>query len=87
MTRYIGVDLHRNCFTVCVIAENGREYASVMGDAALMLHLTQRSLPPSACRRRWRSASRSSSLLTFCCSASLGTACGCGHARRKARWN
>jgi transposase len=28
MTRYIGVDLHRNCFTVCVIAENGREYAS-----------------------------------------------------------
>jgi transposase len=28
MARYIGVDLHRNCFTVCVIAENGREYLS-----------------------------------------------------------
>jgi len=28
MTRFIGVDLHRNCFTVCVIAENGREYTS-----------------------------------------------------------
>ncbi len=28
MTRFIGVDLHRNCFTACVIAENGREYTS-----------------------------------------------------------
>ena len=28
MARYIGVDLHRNQFTVCVIAENGREYFS-----------------------------------------------------------
>ena len=28
MARYIGVDLHRNQFTVCVIAENGREYLS-----------------------------------------------------------
>jgi len=28
MTRFIGVDLHRNCFTVCMIAENGREYES-----------------------------------------------------------
>jgi len=26
MARYFGVDLHRNQFTVCVIAENGREY-------------------------------------------------------------
>jgi hypothetical protein len=24
--RYIGVDLHRNCFTACVRLENGREY-------------------------------------------------------------
>jgi len=29
MARYIGVDLHRNQLTVCVIAENGREYLSV----------------------------------------------------------
>jgi transposase len=28
MARYVGVDLHRNQFTVCVIAENGREYLS-----------------------------------------------------------
>mgnify|MGYP000650021218 CR=1 FL=1 len=28
MARYVGVDLHRNQFTVCVIAENGREYHS-----------------------------------------------------------
>ena len=28
MTRYMGVDLHRNQLTVCVIAENGREYLS-----------------------------------------------------------
>ena len=28
MARYIGVDLHRNQFTVCLIAENGREYLS-----------------------------------------------------------
>ncbi len=28
MARYIGVDLHRNRFTVCVLAENGREYRS-----------------------------------------------------------
>jgi transposase len=28
MARYIGVDLHRNRFTVCVLAENGREYLS-----------------------------------------------------------
>ena len=28
MGRFIGVDLHRNCFTVCLIAENGREYQS-----------------------------------------------------------
>jgi len=28
MARSIGVDLHRNQFTVCVIAENGREYLS-----------------------------------------------------------
>jgi transposase len=28
MARYVGVDLHRNRFTVCVIAENGREYLS-----------------------------------------------------------
>lgn len=26
MARYIGVDLHRNQFTACTIAENGREY-------------------------------------------------------------
>jgi len=24
--RYIGIDLHRNCFTACVRLENGREY-------------------------------------------------------------
>lgn len=28
MSRFIGVDLHRNQFTVCLIAENGREYVS-----------------------------------------------------------
>jgi transposase len=26
MPRYLGIDLHRNCFTVCTIAENGRMY-------------------------------------------------------------
>lgn len=26
MSRYFGVDLHRNCFTVCTRQENGREY-------------------------------------------------------------
>ena len=26
MARYFGVDLHRNCFTVCMIGENGRNY-------------------------------------------------------------
>ena len=28
MSRYLGVDLHRNCFTVCVRLENGRQYVS-----------------------------------------------------------
>lgn len=28
MSRYIGVDLHRNCFTACVQLENGRQYVS-----------------------------------------------------------
>jgi len=28
MARYVGVDLHRNRFTVCVLAENGRQYLS-----------------------------------------------------------
>lgn len=28
MGRFFGVDLHRNCFTVCLIAESGREYHS-----------------------------------------------------------
>ena len=27
-TRHIGVDLHRNCFTVCMRLENGRNYLS-----------------------------------------------------------
>jgi len=26
MGRYLGVDLHRNCFSVCTLAENGRRY-------------------------------------------------------------
>lgn len=26
MGRYIGIDLHRNCFTSCLLAENGRSY-------------------------------------------------------------
>ncbi len=26
MARYLGIDLHRNNFTVCTIAENGRRY-------------------------------------------------------------
>ena len=26
MSRYLGVDLHRNCFTVCTITERGRSY-------------------------------------------------------------
>lgn len=26
MGRYIGIDLHRNCFTSCMLAENGRNY-------------------------------------------------------------
>lgn len=28
MNRYIGVDLHRNCFTACVRLESGRDYVS-----------------------------------------------------------
>ena len=28
MSRYLGVDLHRNCFTVCTRLENGRQYLS-----------------------------------------------------------
>lgn len=28
MNRYIGVDLHRNCFTACVRLEHGRDYVS-----------------------------------------------------------
>lgn len=28
MARYVGVDLHRNRFTVCILAENGRQYLS-----------------------------------------------------------
>jgi len=28
MSRYFGVDLHRNCFTVCLQLENGRQYVS-----------------------------------------------------------
>jgi transposase len=28
MSRYLGVDLHRNCFTACVQLENGRQYVS-----------------------------------------------------------
>lgn len=28
MSRYIGVDLHRNCFTTCVRLDNGRQYVS-----------------------------------------------------------
>ena len=28
MGRFVGVDLHRHCFAVCLIAENGREYIS-----------------------------------------------------------
>ena len=28
MKRYIGIDLHRNCFTACVRLENGRNYLS-----------------------------------------------------------
>ena len=28
MGRYIGIDLHRNRFTVCILAENGRNYLS-----------------------------------------------------------
>ncbi len=36
MARYIGIDLHRNCFTVCTIAENGRDYfKEVQMDALL----------------------------------------------------
>jgi len=26
MGRYIGIDLHRNCFTSCILAGNGRSY-------------------------------------------------------------
>jgi hypothetical protein len=26
--RYIGIDLHRNCFTACVRLENGKNYLS-----------------------------------------------------------
>ena len=26
MTRHIGIDLHRNCFTACTRSENGRYY-------------------------------------------------------------
>ena len=31
MSRYFGVDLHRNCFTVCTRLENGREYLKLHG--------------------------------------------------------
>jgi len=30
MSRYLGVDLHRNCFTVCTQLENGRQYMSTV---------------------------------------------------------
>ena len=30
MSRYLGVDLHRNCFTVCTQLENGRQYLATL---------------------------------------------------------
>jgi transposase len=30
MSRYLGVDLHRNCFTVCTQLENGRQYMTTV---------------------------------------------------------
>lgn len=35
MARYIGIDLHRNRFTVCMIAENGRKYSRTVEMAQL----------------------------------------------------
>jgi len=35
MARYLGVDLHRNNFTVCTIAENGRRYFREYGIQSL----------------------------------------------------
>lgn len=35
MARYIGIDLHRNRFTVCMIAENGRRYRKTVEMKAL----------------------------------------------------
>ena len=36
MARYLGVDLHRNNFTVCTIAENGRRYFREYGIHSLV---------------------------------------------------
>jgi transposase len=35
MSRYLGVDLHRNCFTVCTQLENGRQYLTTLKLEAL----------------------------------------------------
>lgn len=35
MSRYLGVDLHRNCFTVCTQLENGRQYLATLKLEAL----------------------------------------------------
>jgi transposase len=35
MSRYFGVDLHRNCFTVCTQLENGRQYLTTLKLEAL----------------------------------------------------
>lgn len=35
MSRYLGVDLHRNCFTVCTQLESGRQYVTTLRLSAL----------------------------------------------------
>ena len=35
MSRYLGVDLHRNCFTVCTQLESGRQYLATVKLEAL----------------------------------------------------
>jgi transposase len=35
MARYIGIDLHRNRFTVCTITESGRKYLKTVGIASM----------------------------------------------------
>ena len=39
--RYIGIDLHRDCFTACLRLENGREYLRKLEDLAKFTAILQ----------------------------------------------